>query len=384
MNAVNRPVPAAGTQDLDTLRSSIRAFLEGEIAAGTYSPESCAWTTYNAEFSRRAGAAGFVGMTVLTELGGHGRSFIERYVVTEEMLAAGAPCGAHWIADRQSAPQIVRHGSARAKAEILPRIVRGECVFGIGMSEPGSGSDLAAVRTRGEKVDGGWRINGQKIWTTNAHHAHYLLALVRTGGSEGGRHEGLTQFIVDMSSPGIDIRPIYDIAGDHEFNEVFFTDCFIPDDMVVGEPGTGWKMVTDELAFERSGPDRLLSSHRLFMALIDQVGQAPDCHAEIEIGRLVAHLATLRAMSRTVSEKLNRGELPNLDASVVKMVGTTFEREIPEIARNLVDRGSVQGPDRERFQEAFEHIVLRAPSFTLRGGTHQILLGMIARGMGLR
>jgi len=377
------PRPGSEPEELAALRRSVRAFLQQEIAAGTYSPESCAWTTYNAEFSRRAGEAGFIGMTLPKAYGGHGLSFIERYVVTEEMLAAGAPCGAHWIADRQSAPQIVRHGSEKAKTSILPRIVRGECVFGIGMSEPESGSDLAAVRTRAVKVDGGWIMNGQKIWTTNAHVAHYLLALARTGDSEGGRHEGLTQFIVDMSAPGVETRPIYDISGDHEFNEVFFTDYFIPDDMVIGAPGSGWKMVTDELAFERSGPDRLLSSHRLFSALVDQVAAREDRHSTIEIGRLVAHLATLRMMSRAVAEKLNAGELPNLDASVVKVVGTTFEREIPEIARLLVDRGR-GGEDREIFEEAFEHILLRAPSFTLRGGTHQILLGVIARGLGLR
>ncbi|HLG87012.1 MAG TPA: acyl-CoA dehydrogenase family protein [Alphaproteobacteria bacterium] len=178
-----------------------------------------------------------------------------RFVVTAEMLAAGAPCFAHWIADRQSGPQILAHGSERAKHSILPRICRGECFFGIGMSEPESGSDLAAVRTRAERRDGGWAINGSKIWTSNAHHAHYLIALVRTGEAGEDRHGGLTQFIVDMSSPGIRVRPIHNLAGGHEFNEVFFEDVFVPDDMMVGAEGEGWAMVTRELAFERSGPD---------------------------------------------------------------------------------------------------------------------------------
>ena len=130
-----------------------------------------------------------------------------RFVITQEMLAAGAPCFAHWIADRQSGPQILRHGSERAKRLLLPRICRGECFFGIGMSEPDSGSDLAAVRTRAVRRDGGWVINGSKIWTSNAHRVHYLIALVRTGDAGEDRHGGLTQFIVDLVAARRDGAP---------------------------------------------------------------------------------------------------------------------------------------------------------------------------------
>ncbi|HEY0440957.1 MAG TPA: acyl-CoA dehydrogenase family protein [Xanthobacteraceae bacterium] len=370
--------------EAEAVRRDVRAFLEAEQAGGRYVPHRCSWTTFDADFSRRAGAAGYVGLTFPEAYGGHERSSLVRFVVTEEMLAAGAPCGAHWIADRQSGPQIARHGSEAAKRSILPRIARGECFFGIGMSEPNSGSDLAAVRTRGVKRDGGWVINGSKIWTSNAHRVHYLLALVRTGDAGEDRHGGLSQFIVDMSTPGVTVRPINDLAGRHEFNEVFLTDVFVPDEMMVGAEGEGWSMVTQELAFERSGPDRLLSDYRLLVELIDRVGPTPSPQESAEIGRLVAHLAALMNMSASVAALLGRGQLPNVEAALVKDVGTNFERDIPEVARRLLPVEASLDADDDPFSETLADVTLRAPSFTLRGGTREILRGVIARGLGLR
>jgi alkylation response protein AidB-like acyl-CoA dehydrogenase len=304
--------------------------------------------------------------------------------VVEEMLAAGAPCGAHWIADRQSGPQILKHGSERARRTILPRIAAGDCYFGIGMSEPDSGSDLAAVRTRAEKTDGGWRINGSKIWTSNAHRVHYLIVLVRTAPQGDDRHAGLSQLIVDTGAPGIEVRPIRNMAGGHEFNEVFFRDCFVPDDMIVGEPGAGWTMVTGELAFERAGPDRFLSDVRLLVELIDRIGGTPDGRQAAEIGRLVAHLAALRRMSASIAGLVERGESPAVEAALVKDVGTAFERELPEVARRLVPVEPSVDDDADAFSEAMAQVLLHAPSFTIRGGTREVLRGMIARGLGLR
>lgn len=365
------------------MRQRVRAFLRAERENGRYAAHRTSWTTFDPDFSRRAGAAGFIAMTWPKQYGGHERSNLERFVVTEEMLAAGAPGGAHWIADRQSGPQILKHGSERARRAILPRIAAGECYFGIGMSEPDSGSDLAAVRTRAEKVDGGWRINGSKIWTSNAHRAHYLIALVRTAPQGDNRHAGLSQFIIDMAAPGIEVRPIRNMAGGHEFNEVFFRDYFVPNDMIVGEPGAGWTMVTGELAFERAGPDRFMSDIRLLVELIDRVGGEPDRRQAVEIGRLVAHLAALRRMSASIAGLLERGESPAVEAALVKDVGTAFERELPEAARRLAPvEASLD--DEDAFSEAMAQVLLHAPSFTIRGGTPEVLRGMIARGLGLR
>lgn len=371
-------------EEVEELRLEVRAFLARERAADRFIPHRSSWSSFDPDFSRRAAEAGYVGMTLPKAYGGRERSSLERFVVTEEMLAAGAPCGAHWIADRQSGPQILRHGTEEAKALVIPRICAGTCYFGIGMSEPDSGSDLAAVRTKAVRADGGWVLNGQKIWTTNAHRVHYLLALVRTGDPGADRHGGLTQFLIDLAAPGIEVRPILDIAGHHEFNEVFFTEHFVPDRFVVGEVGNGWDMVTQELAFERSGPDRFMSDYRLLAALVDRVGIDPGPREAVETGRLVAHMAALMAMSGSVAGLLGAGEIPNVEAALVKDVGTAFERDIPEVARRLVPVEASLDTTDDPYGEALADVILRAPSFTLRGGTREILRSMIARGLGLR
>ncbi|HEY7759107.1 MAG TPA: acyl-CoA dehydrogenase family protein [Burkholderiales bacterium] len=365
-------------------RRRVREFLATERAAGRYSPHRSSWSTYDGDFSRRAGAAGFIGVTWPKEYGGQAQSSLVRFVITEELLAAGAPCYAHWVADRQSGPQILRNGSERARREILPRICRGECFFGIGMSEPDSGSDLAAVRTRAVRADGGWRINGSKIWTSNAHRVHYLIALVRTGEAGEDRHGGLTQLVIDMAQPGVTVRPIHNLSGGHDFNEVHFHDYFVSDDMMVGEEGQGWALVTQELAFERSSPDRFLSDYRLLVELVERAGRIPDARQEVEIGRLVTHLAALRRMSGAIAGLLDRGISPNVEAALVKDVGTGFEREIPEVARRLFSVQPSLDAHGDAFAETLGHVVLHAPAFTLRGGTREILRGIIARGLGLR
>ena len=162
-------------------------------------------------------------------------------------------------------------------------MARGELYACIGMSEPGAGSDLASVRTQGVRTPEGWRISGQKVWTTNAHNAHLMIALVRTEeGSE--RQEGLTQFLIDLSLPGVTVRPILDLVGGHDFNEVFLDDVLVPDEMRVGEEGAGWKQVTAELSLERSGPERYLSSFALFLELVRRAGPEPDAPTAALIG----------------------------------------------------------------------------------------------------
>ena len=373
------PMPEAA----QALRREVRAFIAEEVARGAFTPSRNSWSSFDADFSRKCGARGYIGMRWPKEYGGHERSALERYVVTEEMLAGGAPVGAHWIADRQSGNQILRYGSERAKRTILPRIAAGTCYFSIGMSEPDSGSDLAAVRTRAAKVEGGWSISGTKVWTSGAHQTNYLIALARSAPKEEDRHAGMTQFIVDLAQPGVSVRPIYNLYGGHDFNEVVFDGYFVPDDMVMGEPGMGWKLVTGELAFERSGPDRFLSTYQLLIESIRAVGAEPDARAANEIGRCVAHLATLRRMSTSVAGMLERGAQPAVEAALVKDIGTAFEREIPETFRHLIAAEPTLG-EGASYPELLGMTILRAPGFTIRGGTREILRGMIARGLGLR
>ena len=341
------------------------------------------WGGFDREFSKKVGARGWIGLTWPRKYGGHERSALERYVVLEEMLAAGAPVSAHWVADRQSGPLLLRFGTEEQRERFLPGIARGELAFAIGMSEPDSGSDLASIRTRAEKVSGGYKVNGTKVWTSNAHLSDYMIALFRTRVVPDKKHEGLSQFLVDTRSPGIGIRPIIDLSGAHHFNEVVFQDAFVPEDMRVGEEGAGWKQVTTELAFERSGPERYLSSIQLLIETIREVGKEPGERAAVTIGRLVAHLATLRQMSLSVARMLQAGQNPNLEAAVVKDVGTSFEQEIPETIHALLGvepRLSSGSP----FERTLGFLMEHAPSFSLRGGTREVLRGIIARGLGLR
>src|SRR5881409_2275980 len=321
--------------EAEGLRAEVREFLKKEFSGAAPVKRAKSWGGFDREFSRRVGARGWIGMTWPQKYGGHERSALERYVVLEEMLAAGAPVSAHWVADRQSGPLLLRFGTEEQRQRFLPRIARGELAFAIGMSEPDSGSDLASIRTRAEHVEGGYRVNGTKIWTSNAHLSDYAIALFRTKVVPDKKHEGLSQFLVDLKSEGISIRPIIDLAGGHHFNEVHFQNCFVPDDMLVGKEGDGWKQVTTELAFERSGPERYLSSIRLIIELIDHVGADPDPRAAEVVGRLATQLMTLRQMSLSVAGMLQAGQNPNLEAAVVKDVGTTFEQELPEVVHAL-------------------------------------------------
>src|SRR4051794_11434949 len=196
-------------ENCEALRQEVRAFL-GEALPADYPARARAhsWAGFDADFSRKLGARGWIGMIWPKQYGGHERSSLERYVVLEEILAAGAPCAAHWIGDRQSGPLLLHYASERIKQSIVPRIVSGELCFCIGMSEPDTGSDLASVRSRATRSADGWVINGTKVWTTFAHRSQYMIALLRTSGKPEDRHEGLSQILIDLSLPGVTIRPI--------------------------------------------------------------------------------------------------------------------------------------------------------------------------------
>jgi alkylation response protein AidB-like acyl-CoA dehydrogenase len=306
--------------------------------------------------------------------------------VLEEMLAAGAPVAAHWIGDRQSGPLLLRYGTEAQRAAILPRIVRGEAFFCIGMSEPDSGSDLASIRTRATRVDGGWRLDGSKVWTTGAERCHLMIALVRTSGDVSSRHQGLSQLVIDLSTPGIEIRPIRNLAGEEHFNEVVLTDAVVPEEALVGKEGGGWAQVMAELAFERSGPERYLSSIQVLTELVRRIGAAPDARAAVAVGRLVAHLATLRQMSLSVAGMLEARKSPATEAALVKDLGVTFEQELPGEALALADVEPMLEDEAGAgdLEQVLGYLVQLAPSFSLRGGTREILRGIIARGLGLR
>lgn len=370
--------------EAEAQRAPVREFLAEALRQRTPLQRAESWMGFDADFSRELGRRGWLGMALPKPYGGHEAGAFARYVVIEELLAAGAPVGAHWIADRQSGPLILRYGTDAQRAKYLPGICSGECFFSIGMSEPGSGSDLASIRTRAvRQSDGTWLINGQKVWTTHAQRNHFMIALIRTGDKEQARHAGMSQFIIDLKAPGVTVRPIRDMSGAEHFNEVFFDNLVLTDADMVGAEGQGWEQVTAELAFERSGPERFLSSIALLHTMIDVIGRAPDALQAREIGRLTARLFTLRQMSLAVTAELAAGGNPSWAASCVKDMGTGFEQELPELAQALLEVApSVAGGSAHA--QVLAALMQAAPSFSLRGGTREILRGIIARGLGLR
>jgi acyl-CoA dehydrogenase len=367
--------------DLDALRKEVRDFLRECMASGRFTPSVDSWVrNWDEDFSRELGSRGYLGMTIPTEYGGRGRTHLERFVVTEELLSVGAPVAAHWIADRQIAPSLLAHGSEEQKREYLPRIAKGECYFAIGMSEPDAGSDLAGVRTRATQVDGGWRISGSKVWTSGAHRAEAFFVLARTASDvETSKHAGLSQFLVPLDAEGISIRPIVSADGLHHFNEVFLTDVFVPHSAVLGTLGSGWKQVTSELSYERSGPERFLSTYPLLAASIVEQAAAGQS-GEHGLGRMAARLAGLHALSFAVASRLHRGQPADVDAAMVKLLGTAFEGDVVTWVGERSELDDAWDPANPSSEQLDVALVQRA-GFTLRGGTSEVLRGVVARGV---
>ncbi len=379
-----QPLPA----EAEALRGDVRRFLDEALAGMAPELRARSWLGFDAGFSRALGRRGWIGLQLPQAYGGGGRDAFARFVLVEELLARGAPVSAHWIAERQSAPMVLRYGTEAQKRFYVPGVCRGELFFCIGMSEPQAGSDLASVRTRATPTATGWRLKGQKIWTTNADHSHHMIALVRTSGTLEDRQRGLSQLIIDLKTPGITIRPIEDLTGDRHFSEVFFDDVDLPHDALVGAEGSGWAQVTAELAYERSGPERLYSSIVLFDTWLEHLRatRCDDPAALALAGRIVGHTATLRSMSVAVTAAVGAGASPMTEASLVKDLGTELEQFMPIAIADAIATSRAAG-DHDvppALLRTLAYITQFAPTFSLRGGTREVLRGLIARGLGLR
>jgi alkylation response protein AidB-like acyl-CoA dehydrogenase len=373
------PVTLSPAQE--RLRAEVREFLARELPPGSYQPGLGMNADASPEFSRQLAARGWVGMTIPERYGGHGLGPVERFIVVEELLAAGAPVGAHWIADRQTGPTILAYGTEAQRQRFLPAIARGECYFSLGMSEPDAGSDLAAVRTAATRVPGGWSLTGSKIWTSGAHRNHFFAVLCRTSPLGPDRHEGLSQLLVDLSSPGLTISPIPLLDGSHHFNEVVFDGVFVPDDLVLGELGSGWQQVTGELSYERSGPDRFLSSWLLLETFVREHGAGAAPGAAATIGALTARFWAIRQLSVSVAQSLAAGSGRPVEAAMVKDLGTVFEQEVAAVMHEVLGYDPLPASS-SLFESLLAQALLVAPSYTIRGGTTEVLRTIAARALG--
>ncbi|GAS99674.1 acyl-CoA dehydrogenase domain-containing protein [Mycolicibacterium canariasense] len=372
----------ANDGELAELRASVRHFITSDRATHGWVPAIDSWlTSWDAAFSERLADAGFVGLTIPPAYGGHGRGFLHRYVVTEELLGQGAPVAAHWFADRQVAPALLSYGSEEQRRRLLPRIAAGRLYSAIGMSEHGAGSDLAATATKATRTADGWRLNGTKVWTSGGHRAHFAIVLARTSPPDPDhRHAGFSQFIVMLDAPGVTISPIITLDGHHHFNEVTFEDVAVGDDDVLGEVGDGWHQVTAELGFERSGPERILSTAVLIFGVLRALGPEVDDRTAAAVGDLMGRAMSLRQLSVAVARDLAAGRDAATRAALVKDLGTRFEQESVELCADLLETVDDPGGLRSVLATARQH----APMFTLRGGTNEVLRGVIARGLGMR
>jgi 3-oxocholest-4-en-26-oyl-CoA dehydrogenase alpha subunit len=362
-----------------TLQREVRAFCEAELIPGSYEPGFGMAAGASREFSRKLAQRGWIGMALPSVYGGGDRGAVERLIVVEELLRRGAPLEHHWTADRQSGPIINRFGTEAQKERFLPAICRGELCFSIGMSEPDAGSDLASVKCRARRTDDGWELSGTKIWTSNAHFSDWTIVLCRTGDAED-RHHGLSQLLVDMRSPGVKISPIPFLDGTSDFNEVAFDGVFVPDELLLGTEGEGWRQVTSELSFERAGPERWLSPYLLVEQFLREYGETLGEEAVAFLGAAIARWWAIRHVSLAVARMIDQGASPSIESAVGKDLGTQFEQEVMARLQTLVDEEPSLDSARV-FGRLLARALLVAPSWTIRGGTNEILRTVIAKGL---
>ena len=376
------------TPEQIALREEVRAFLAADPAVPGNPSEDTWIAAFDRAFSRRLGARGWIGLTWPARYGGGELSYLDRLIVTEELLLAGAPVAAHWFGDRQIGPALLAHGSEAQKGEILPRIARGEITFCVGMSEPGAGSDLAALDTRAELRGESFVIRGQKTWTSFAESAEYCYLLARTD-PDAPRHQGLSELLVPMDAPGIQVRPIRDMVGETHFGELFFDDVRVPASALIGEVHRGFYQIMGQLDYERGGIERLLSNAPLWRAALGfarQSGLTRDGALRQEIAAIEIERRAGRALVYRVATLLSQGRPPSHEAALAKAFCTELEQRMAELAaRILGPHGQLlPGDPRAPLGGSAARNLLYAPAYTIQGGTSEILREIIARrGLGL-
>jgi alkylation response protein AidB-like acyl-CoA dehydrogenase len=377
------------TPEQEAFREEIRGFLRSELAVEPGRVREDGWVVgFSRTFSEKLGKRGWLGLTWPRQYGGQARSVLERLILTEELLRAGAPVAAHWLGDRQVGPSILRFGTEDQRREILPRITSGAIVFCVGLSEPNAGSDAAAVTTQAVEDGDGFVLRGQKIWTSFAHQADYCYLVARTDAS-GPKHKGISEFIVPMATPGITVRPLLDMTGEHHFNEVFFEDARVSRRALIGQKDRGWYQIAVQLDYERGGIERVLSNWPLLEDALAALRGSPVLRDPIvrdRVAGLRVDLETARLMVYRIAWLADHGRVPNVEAAVAKSFGTELEQRIAETVAGLFQMSALgwAGSPHAALGGRVARAVLYAPAYTIQGGTSNILRNIIAhRGLGL-
>jgi alkylation response protein AidB-like acyl-CoA dehydrogenase len=358
------------SRELQQLAADAREL--GEKVAADRPMREDSWIAgFDRDFSEELGRRGWLGMTWPTDVGGGGRPPIERLLVAEALIAAGAPLAATWVGDRQIGPTLIAYGTAEQQARYLPPMISGRATWCIGMSEPDAGSDLAGARTRATPDGDGFVIDGRKIWTSFADRADHIYLIARTGEAPRG-HEGLSELIVDMDSPGIEVTPIVDANAERHFCEVSFDGVHVGGDRLVGTPHQSWRQVMRQLEHERAGIDRLLSNRALYeeaLAIADRTDPlVRQDIARLETGFRIGRMLVLREVL---------GQAPRSFSAATKVFCTEHEQRVADfVARVLGPVALLEG----RAGRAWMY----APAYTIQGGTSNVLRNVLGeRVLGL-
>jgi alkylation response protein AidB-like acyl-CoA dehydrogenase len=384
------------TKEQDEFRQEIRDFLKAELEAGAFSVDIAELVGEpSQEFSRKLAQKGWIGLTWPKQYGGQGRSYVEKLILIEELMKVKAPIGYHFLADRQVGPALTSFGSDWQKEFFLPSIVRADegMQFCLLFSEPNAGSDLAAVSAKAVRDGDYYIINGQKVWTTGGHLADYGWLLARTNLDSSVRgHLSCSEFILDMKSPGVTVRPLINMAGTHSFNKVFLDDVKIHKKYLVGQENEGFKQIMAQMDYERAGIERLMQNYPLYEHLISYVkkmdkdsrgfyswvrDQVAQLEIEYNIGRLLCYYTAW---------VVDQGKKPTSQAALTKAFCTQYEQRLNDVATKVMGPISQirQGVKWSPFGGDLASCYLWAPSYTLQGGSVEVLKNIVAlRGLGL-
>jgi alkylation response protein AidB-like acyl-CoA dehydrogenase len=376
------------SEEQEKFRQEVRDFLEGEIKQGLWEPSCDAWIMgHDPEFTKRVSQKGWIGLTWPKEYGGQGRSFVDRLILTEEMLRYGAPAACHWFADRQIGGAIVHYGTDEQKKELLPMILRGEAYVGLGMSEPDAGSDLASLKTKATEDGEEFIIDGQKTWTSGGSHMNWIYLVARTD-PEAPKHKGISEFFFRTDLPGINVVPIHDITGGVHFNEVFFENVHIPKTSLIGERNKGFYQILNQLDYERSGMERLMANYPLFAALIKYVketkrkGQplSKDPLIRSKIAQLKIELEIGRLHMYRVAMVMDEGRAPNWESSMSKAYGTAFEQRLAAAAIEIIGLYGQLSPESKwaPMHGMAYHSYLSSKGYSLQAGSSEVLKNILA------
>ncbi len=382
------------TEEQEEFRSEVRDFLEEEIKKGTFKPFPEGWIEgHDLDFSRKLAQKGWIGLTWPRRYGGQGKGYLDRLVLTEEFLRYGAPVAAHWFNDRQIGPCLLAYGSEELKEEFIPKMTRAEVFFGVGMSEPDAGSDLASLRTKAREDGDFFVIDGQKIWTSGAQHFTHLYIVARTDPT-APKHRGISEFIIDLNLSGVIVRPITDITGGQHFNEVFLESVRVHKKYFVGEKNRGWYQITPQLDYERSGIERLMSNYPVFEALIRYLQEKKEDGKPLSKNSLIrAKLSQLRVESEVgrllvyrVAWLLDQEKVPNYETAMTKAYCTSFQKRMIDTAMEILGLYGPLLPESKwaPFGGMTAHSYLFSPGYSIQGGTTEILKNIVAlRGLEL-